>query len=328
MTSASFDVAADPVLGGIHAALATEDGDLPVHTSSLRVMGTQAHITTVAGPADLPQRIENLLIMLNQLWSRFVSDSEISLLNNAPGVAHTVSAETVRLLDHMAWGFSRTDGQFDPTVLPALIAEGYSASLVTPDLETRIPAGSPARGDFSRITVDGNTVTLPMGTTVDSGGLGKGLAADMAVELALSAGALGALVEVGGDVRVAGMSPRSDRWRLAIEDPYESGKRRDVVELKHQGLATSTITKRRFRVGERGTHHIINPDTRKSSQSDTVQASVIASTAVEAEIWTKVAFVRGSRELLRQAGRHGFHAACVLDSGDWVTSPGWPSADA
>ena len=328
MKHESVNVTEDAVLGGIHAAMSSDDGQLPVHSSSLRVMGTGANVTTVGGPADLPLQIENLLHTLNQRWSRFLGDSELSNLNNAPGVPQTVSEETLRLFQEMARGFSLTDGQFDPTVLPALIAEGYSHSLVNPELITRIPAGSPARGNFSRITVDGQKVTLPAGTTVDSGGLGKGLAADMAIELAMSSGALGALVEIGGDVRVAGLSPRSDRWRLGIEDPHESGKRRDVVEIRHQGLATSTITKRRFTSGDRDTHHIINPETRHSSQSDTVQASVIAATAVEAEIWTKVAFVRGSSELLRQAQRKGFHAACVLESGEWLTSSGWPSTDA
>ncbi len=72
---------------------------------------------------------------------------------------------------------------------------------------------------MSDIDIDGSQVTLHRGTTVDSGGVGKGLAADLAVEFALKAGALGALVEVGGDVRVGGVSPRSDSWRLAIEDP-------------------------------------------------------------------------------------------------------------
>jgi len=327
MTTRPVAVAVDPVLGGIHAAM-TGDGDTPpVYSSSLSVMGTRAHITTVGGPPDLPLRIEKLLTHLNLLWSRFLPNSEISQLNNAPGVPRTVSPETRRLLGEMARGFSHSQGAFDPTLLPALIAEGYGSSLVTPRATTKIPDGAALRGAFSDILVDGQTVTLPRGTTLDTGGVGKGLAADMAAELARSEGALGVLVEVGGDVRVSGISPRSDRWRLGLEHPSDPSGRLGVVELDNQGLATSTVTKRRFTVGNRATHHIIDPGTLRSAESDTVQASVIAATAAEAEMWTKVAFVRGSTALLSEARKRGFHAACLLNSGVWTTSALWPATD-
>ena len=68
--------------------------------------------------------------------------------------------------------------------------------------------------------------------------------------------------------------------------------------------------------------------TKRSAESDTIQASVIASTASQAEMWTKVAFVRGSQDLLTLARTQGFHAACLLRGGEWVTSEGWPESDA
>ena len=324
----SPSVLSDAVLGGIHAAMTSGEGTLTVHEHTLAVMGTKAKITTVGGPEVLPHTIADFLAKLDRLWSRFRDDSEISQLNNSPGTPMEVSPETLRLLAQMAWGFSRTIGAFDPTLLPALISEGYDTSLVTPALTTRIPTHSRLRGSFEDIDIHDREVTLPQGTTLDSGGVGKGLAADMAVELALSEGALGALVEVGGDLRVDGLSPRSDQWRLAIENPHDRSQRLSVVELHNQGLATSTITKRRFQVEGRDTHHIINPQTLRSAVSDTVQASVIAPTASAAEMWTKVAFVDGSRQLLASAHRHGFEAACLLDTGHWVTSRGWPGSDA
>ena len=321
-------VLADPVLGGIHAAMTGGGNDTPVYERSLAVMGTHARITTVGGPEDLPDRIASLLGTLNQLWSRFLDDSEVSRLNNAPGQALVVSPETIRMLIEMSWGHSRTNGAFDPTLLPALLAEGYTSSLVTPGLDTHIPVSSQAKGDLSAVVIRNSEVSLPPGTTLDSGGVGKGLAADMAVEMAMSAGALGALVEVGGDLRVEGLSPRSDSWRLAIESPLDASHRLSTVELSHHGLATSTVTKRRFEVEGRETHHIIDPTTLRSANSDTIQASVIAPTAAQAEMWTKVAFVHGSQRLLAFARHHGFHAGCLLESGEWVTSAGWPGTDA
>lgn len=321
-------VLSDPVLGSIHAAMASDEGTVPVFHHSLAVMGTRARITTVGGPDRLPHDIASLLLTLNDLWSRFLDSSEMSQLNNSPGQPMEVSPETLRMLHEMSWGYQRTEGAFDPTLLPSLLAEGYTSSLVNPELTTQLPGNSRSRGPFADLVIRGNEVTLPPRTTVDSGGVGKGLAADMAVEFAMSEGALGALVEVGGDLRVAGVSPRSDSWRLAIENPLDSTKRLSIVELASQGLATSTVTKRRFSVEGRETHHIIDPTTLRSAESDTLQASVIAPSAAQAEMWTKVAFVFGSDRLLRFARKHGFQAACLLRDGQWIKSSGWPEADA
>ena len=326
--SQPHSVLTDPVLGGLHAAMTASDSSVPIYRASLSVMGTRAHITTVGGSSDLPETISHLLVDLDRVWSRFRSGSDISQLNNASGQSLEVTPETLRLLDEMAWGYSRTRGSFDPTLLPSLVREGYSESLVTPGLVTELPASASLKGRMMDIEIDDSRVTLQRGTTIDSGGVGKGLAADMAVELAMAEGALGALVEVGGDLRVSGVSPRSDSWRLAIENPHDTAERLSIVELRSEGLATSTIVKRRFRVGERDTHHIIDPTTLRSAESDTIQASVIASSAARAEMWTKVAFVRGSHELLKLARQEGFEAACLLQDGQWVTSTGWPESDA
>ena len=156
-------VLADPVLGSIHAAMISAEGETPVYERSLAVMGTTARITTVGGLADLPDRIVSLLEKLNGLWSRFRDDSELSHLNNSPGHAKSVSPETLRMLTEMAWGYSHTKGAYDPTVLPALLAEGYTSSLVTPGLKTHIPATSLPKGNLSAIKIRESFVSLPKG---------------------------------------------------------------------------------------------------------------------------------------------------------------------
>lgn len=324
----SRSVLTDPIQASIVAAMFSDTASAPIHKGKFSVMGTTARITLVGGPHESLEQIEELLRRLEQRWSRFRDDSEITLLNNSPRHSEEVSEETLTLFHHMQRGFHLTRGAFDPTILPALLQEGYGESLVTPGAQTRVPEGSLRRGNFANITLAGQRLRLPAGTTLDSGGVGKGLAADMGAELAINSGALGALIDVGGDVRARGVSPRADRWRLAIEHPDDPAQRLSVVEVTNQGIATSTVTKRRFAVGDRQTHHLINPRTGKSADSDTIQATVIAGSAAEAEMWTKVAFVDGSETLLRRAGREAIEVGCFLRDGRWVTSPGWPGSDA
>lgn len=291
-------------------------------------MGTHARILTIGGTPELANRLFGVLKSLELRWSRFLDSSELSVANLDPDVAHPVSGETQALVEVMKRGHALTKGAFDPTLLPALVAEGYSTSLVSPELKTRVHDAARSRGNLGGVEMGDGTLTVPLGTMIDSGGVGKGLAADIAARMAIEAGAVGVLVDLGGDVRVSGFSPRGDSWRLAIENPLEVTSRLSVITVSDSGVATSTVTKRRFRSGSRETHHIISPRTLESTASDTIQATVVAPTAADAEMWTKVAFVDGHAALLDLARRYRFEAGCLLVSGEWVTTPGWPATDA
>lgn len=318
----------DPVASSLHAAFFGEGYRPVVHNRRFRVMGTRASLTVVGGPEGLSDALEARLHELERSWSRFLPDSELSELNHRSGVPVEVSDDMRELLAAMLRGHRLTQGAFDPTLLPSVIAEGYASSLVTPERTTHLPEGVPGRGEPKDILLDQNTVTLPRGTTVDSGGVGKGLAADMVAQEAREQGALGVLVDVGGDIAVWGESPRGDAWRVQIESPGDASQGLSVVELVNQGIATSTTVKRRFDVEGRETHHLIDPRTLRSTESDTIQASVIAESAALAETFTKIAFVYSHDALLRVATRQGFEAACVLNTGEFVTTKGWPTAHA
>lgn len=318
--------AIDPALGALHSVVFSEGHTAVSYSAKGKVMGTRARITCIGGVPSLPKKLFSFLEMLEGQWSRFREDSEVTLMNLNPGVPLQVSKETMELLVTMKRGYFATGGSFDPTVLPALMSEGYEASLVNPNLVTRIHVGARPKGNIEEVEIGDTTVTVPLGTTIDSGGVGKGLAADLVAQMARDEGALGVIVEIGGDLRVSGFSPRGDSWRLAIEDPWDSNRQASVIEISESGVATSTVLKRRFEVGSRETHHIIDPHTLKSTTSETVQATVVARTASEAEMWTKVAFVDGHDALFAMAKRKGFHAGCFLVTGEWLTTPDWPVA--
>lgn len=316
----------DPVHASVHAAFFGEGFKPRVTKDAFSVMGTRATLTVVGGPEGLVSTLRERLHELDRAWSRFIDDSEVSLLNHNQGTPWEVSADTRLLVSEMVEGYRKTDGAFDPTVLPSVVAEGYTRSLVHPERSTVLPEGAHRRGRPLDIRMDETSITVPLGTTLDSGGAGKGLAADLVANLALQKGALGILVDLGGDMKALGDSPRGDTWRVQIENPQDPTTALSVVEFSNRGIATSTSVKRRFEVDGRATHHLIDPTTGKSTESDTVQATVIADSATDAEIFTKVAFVRSQEELFRMASRNKFEAACLLTSGAFVTTQGWPEA--
>src|SRR5687768_9492159 len=109
----------------------------------------------VNGPQALLARAQSSVDRLERLWSRFIEDSDLNILNRAPGQPRRVDPMTVRLVRAMIGGWVATDGAFDPTVLPSLVAlgdEGRSPCASRP----RVPCGSTVRGDPGRIHVDAN----------------------------------------------------------------------------------------------------------------------------------------------------------------------------
>src|SRR6056297_3363803 len=79
-------------------------------------------------PSGLLDRGTDRLHQLEQRWSRFLDDSEITGLNRADGAARRCSDDTVRLVEHMVAGWNATDACFDPSLLGALVELGYAAS--------------------------------------------------------------------------------------------------------------------------------------------------------------------------------------------------------
>ena len=134
-----------------------------------------------------------------------------------------------------------TLGAFDPTLLPALVDAGYETSMVDPTRTTLLcPTASPAARSRD-IGVDGTEVRMPVGLTVDSGGIGKGYAADRLCSLARARGASGGMVEIAGDLAVgarrrktaAGRSAsktRTTRRGTSRRVRLESGGGRDLRE--------------------------------------------------------------------------------------------------
>ena len=158
------------------------------------------------------------LHQLEQRWSRFLPTSEISGLNRAEGAARIATADTVRLVQALVQAWHATAGSFDPTLLGTLVELGYASSRDDATLRTSLAAEVAPQGNPAGILVDATTgwIQLPRGTTLDPGGLGKGLAADIVVEQLILDGATCALVEIGGDIRVAGTPPVGDAWTIAV----------------------------------------------------------------------------------------------------------------
>jgi thiamine biosynthesis lipoprotein len=308
-------------------------------TVSFSSMSTEVTLIAQGGHDRARREIEEGVGEL----SRFRPDSALAVLNRASGRPHAVPSrllEVVRLA--LAVGPALL---FDPTVLPDLVAAGYDrdfclleraqedpsaarrlaeapspgppggpsiarlAELLTPPSPAPRRMRGPAESRPPRppVVVDPErrTVALPRGVALDLGGIAKSWLADRACALLEPP----ALADLGGDIRARG----ARAWRVAVVHQRPLG----VLEVRDQAVATSSILRRAWldRDG-RVAHHIIDPRTGRPAVSDLHSVTVIAPTAVEAELHARAALILGSAEGSALLRERGFRAILSLRNRD------------
>ena len=137
-------------------------------------MGTSVHVV-VHGDPDLADQAKREIERLEQLWSRFLPDSEISQLNDAAGGWVSVSPETVELVERAVLAHAVTGGRYDPTVLAALQANGYDRTFDAIEPFVSVTAGGGGAPGCGGIILDPGrrAIVLPRGVGIDPGGIGK-----------------------------------------------------------------------------------------------------------------------------------------------------------
>ena len=281
------------VLGG-------RDMSHPVDDRRFRAMGSDAHVIVVGHPYEnaapggpLADRAVARIAELEARWSRFLPDSEISELNRRAGETVAVGADTVLLVTRAIEAWRLTGGGFDPTVLGAVLTAGYDRSFDEIVDRPSAPRRSTLLVGCTDIVVSAGAVRLPNDTGFDPGGIGKGLAADLVVHELLAAGAAGACVNLGGDLRVAGTGPDGGPWTVAIEHPWND-EPVALVGLADGAVATSTTLRRTWLAGGTVRHHLIDPSTGEPSDTDLNLVSVVTGQAWVAEVLAKAVLLRGA----------------------------------
>jgi thiamine biosynthesis lipoprotein len=267
-----------------------------------RAMGSDAQVLVYAATQGAADDLAHLALvrvqLLEQCWSRFRVDSELTLLNDRAGQGPvSVSPDMETLIATMLEAAAWTDGVYDPTVLGAVRTQGYDADfaevIARDSLRAIDEALTPTRGTAGIVLDrDQHTVSLPSGVGIDPGAIGKGLAADIVADEIHAAGAEGVLVNLGGDVCVRGTAGGSE-WTVGIQDDRVSDSpvvHRIELAGGRLAVATSSSLRRRWN----GRHHVIDPFTGQPSASDLAQVTVTAPTGWQAEAATTYALVRGA----------------------------------
>lgn len=258
-----------------------------------------------------------LLERLESRWSRFIPTSDLSRINAGAGGAVAVSAETITLVETMQEAWEATQGRYDPTILPVLVANGYASSKTDPARRTVLPEGPHRLGAMGEVGIDrsGSTVTVPVGVALDPGGIGKGLAADAAVALLLDDGASGALVAIGGDLAADGEAPDPLGWPVDIEQADPTDHPLCQVMIDRGGVATSSTRSRRWTHHDQAHHHLIDPFTGSQADTDLATVTVFSTSGWQAEAYATAALLASSTSVLDYLDSHELTGLAIAVDG-------------
>jgi thiamine biosynthesis lipoprotein len=175
-----------------------------------------------------------------------------------------------------------------------MLAHGYDRDFALVGSRGSTPAiqTTPAPGCAGiAIDVTTSSVVLPAGAAFDSGGIGKGLAADLVSAELVRDGADGVIVNVGGDLRVRGRSPHTQGWIITVPDPSSSDRELLRMAMPDGAVATSSTLRRSWRHGADRVHHLMDPRTGRPVDGRIVSATVVTTTAWLAEVYAKAVVV-------------------------------------
>jgi thiamine biosynthesis lipoprotein len=264
-------------------------------------MGTSYHITVVAdqpAPADLAARIDAALDIVDQSMSTYKPQSEISRFNGLPGDSQqSISAEFAEVLAVSKMVWEQSGGALDPTVGPLVDLWGFGPVAT----DNRIPDDQEltkalAETGFQYVQVSDQVLSKTKPVGLDLSAVAKGYGVDQVAQLLEMLALPDYLVEVGGEMRVSGVNPDGNPWRVAVEMPSLMPQVQRVIALHDGAVATSGDYRNYFVKDGVRYSHTIDPRTGRPIVHSLASVTVLAETCAEADAWATALMVLGEEQ--------------------------------
>lgn len=293
---------------------------LEIQTLSGYAIGTSYSVKLVSSLTEaqrLQIGIEGVLADVNTRMSTYLPKSDLSLFAVLPiGEWQSVSPRTVQVVQRALEVAQQSDGYFDPTLAELVDLWGFGP---TPRQDQR-PSDEAikeanSRVGFEAILVDEKTSALSKSAerTLDLSAIAKGYAVDLIADYLLEKGIDNFLVEVGGEMRLNGLKPGGESWRVAIEDPASIARSVHVIlEVTDLAIATSGDYRNYFEIDGQRYSHTLNPKTGYPVDHDLTSVTVIASTAMDADAWATAFSAMGTAKAMRIANQENIAAYFIV----------------
>ena len=265
------------------------------------VWTTDYHITYEAAH-NLSDSIQAIFNNLDMSVSPYNKASLITALNENTSIK--TDAYIRRLLE-ASWAIhGKSDGAFDPTVMPLVNAWGFGYKSGTLPSRPQLDSILSFVG-MDKLALHGDSLAKQdPRVMLDFSSIAKGLACDEIGRMLARNGARNWLVEIGGEVMASGVNKRGTTWQVSVDMPTDeqddvSHESAMVLAIDSGAVATSGNYRKWRMEGGNKLSHIIDPHTGDSRAGTLLSVTVTAPDCMTADAWATACMVVGEDQVKR-----------------------------
>lgn len=246
----------------------------------------------------LDGEIDKQLKYFYYLFNAFDSTSVISRINrNEAMEVDTLFANVFREALKVS---DQTGGAYDITCAPLINLWGFGFSNRDSVSQTHIDSVRAFVG-YRKVHLNGDRIVKDDARLIlNCSSLADGCVCDMLARMLESEGITNYMIDFGGEIRVKGVNPRGEYWRLGITKPIDdaTGLVQEIQQVvrfdKPMGMATSGNYRNFYVKNGRKYAHTIDPREGCPVQRDILSATVIAPDAMVADAYATACMVLGT----------------------------------
>lgn len=290
-------------------------------------MGTTYHIRYVSAnprhePEKIKERVDAVLEQINSQMSTYDPNSELSRFNQRQTTEPVVVSRSLETVVRRALEIAEeTDGLLDVTVGPLVNLWSFGPQQRPETIPTAEElADAKAATGYRHLTVENHQLQKHIPELyVDLSTIAKGYGVDRVARLLEQMEIQNYLVEIGGEMRMKGVKPGNQPWRIAIEKPDNTQRAAQrILEPGNSAIATSGDYRNYFEEDGVRYSHIIDPRTGKPIQHNLVSVTVLAETCMDADAYATALTVMGPEQALAFAENKGLAVLLIVrENGDF-----------
>ncbi|MBW7876835.1 MAG: FAD:protein FMN transferase [Candidatus Cloacimonetes bacterium] len=271
--------------------------------------------------SGLLQIVESSLEEVDASMSTWRQDSEITKFNQHKSTEPFLVSTGLYLVVLKAMEISRiTSGLYDVTAKPLADAYGFG-----PKGKSQAPDQAEVQNLLNRVGYqklillpDNKLQKLVPELEIDLNSIAPGYTVDLLASRMEAAGIRSYLIDVGGELKGFGLSPRNEPWVIGINQPEEGSgpdQFHKIIPLRDMALATSGNYRSAWKDGVRQVVHSLDPVRGEPVITDVLSATVLHKNAMEADAWATAAMVLGSEKFLEIVNNQNEFSAYLITAG-------------
>ena len=134
------------------------------------------------------------------------------------------------------------------------------------------------------------------GMKIDLGGIAKGYTSSKVMDIFKENGISSAVISLGGNVQTLNGKPDGSDWRVAVENPADTGSYIGVLSIKDKAVITSGGYERYFKQDGKTYHHIIDPATGYPADSGLISVTIVSDDGTLADGLSTSLFIMGEEK--------------------------------